>query len=319
MDPIQFGKQIGALVREQIAKALVSVADRVTAIEQKVATWPTPKDGASVTVDDVRPLIEEEVAKATAAIRIPEDGKSVSADDVLPTLRQELQAAVEAIPPAVDGKSVTLEDVRPLIEEAVKAIPAPKAGENGTSVTVGEVLPALQAQVKSFLDGLTPPADGKSVTLAEVLDALAPVLENLHAKWALDFERRAQETLQRSAERIPKPKDGENGADGLGFDDMVETVEDGGRFVVRRYTRGELTKEFRYQTAAPVYRGVFGDKTYLPGDLVTWAGSLWHANVETKNKPGEGNADWTLAAKRGRDGKDAAIKAGGPPTTVKLS
>jgi hypothetical protein len=37
--------------------------------------------------------------------------------------------------------------------------------------------------------------------------------------------------------------------------------------------------------------------------MVTWAGSLWHCDKATKNKPG--TDDWTLAAKKGRDGKDA--------------
>ena len=43
---------------------------------------------------------------------------------------------------------------------------------------------------------------------------------------------------------------------------------------------------------------------YRKGDFVTYAGSLWHANEQTTQKPGDGPA-WTLAVKRGRDGKDA--------------
>ena len=45
------------------------------------------------------------------------------------------------------------------------------------------------------------------------------------------------------------------------------------------------------------------EKVYERGSFVTKAGSLWHANYKTATAPGDGLA-WTLAAKRGRDGKD---------------
>ncbi|SAL03104.1 hypothetical protein AWB78_06508 [Caballeronia calidae] len=54
-----------------------------------------------------------------------------------------------------------------------------------------------------------------------------------------------------------------------------------------------------------IYRGVYrGGETYRRGDVVTWAGSLWHCNATTDTKPDAGGDAWTLAAKRGRDGKD---------------
>ena len=53
------------------------------------------------------------------------------------------------------------------------------------------------------------------------------------------------------------------------------------------------------------YRGVHElGAAYDAGDTVTHGGSLWHCNVLTKERPGEGSKDWTLAVKRGRDGKD---------------
>ena len=54
------------------------------------------------------------------------------------------------------------------------------------------------------------------------------------------------------------------------------------------------------------YRGTFAVGTaYDLGDTVTHGGSLWHCNQLTKDRPGEGASAWTLAVKRGRDGKDA--------------
>jgi hypothetical protein len=53
------------------------------------------------------------------------------------------------------------------------------------------------------------------------------------------------------------------------------------------------------------YRGVHElGAAYDTGDTVTHGGSLWHCNVLTKERPGEGSRAWTLAVKRGRDGKD---------------
>jgi hypothetical protein len=53
------------------------------------------------------------------------------------------------------------------------------------------------------------------------------------------------------------------------------------------------------------YRGVFEtSRQYMPGDFVTHDGSLWHCNRPTHGPvPGFDKDGWTLAVKRGRDGK----------------
>ena len=58
---------------------------------------------------------------------------------------------------------------------------------------------------------------------------------------------------------------------------------------------------------APVkYLGAYRqDAAYSEGSLVTRDGSLFHANKATRETPGDGCMNWTLAVKRGRDGKDA--------------
>jgi hypothetical protein len=45
---------------------------------------------------------------------------------------------------------------------------------------------------------------------------------------------------------------------------------------------------------------------YVKGQFVTAFGSLWHCNATTRESPGTGTPAWTLAAKRGRDAKDAS-------------
>lgn len=53
----------------------VTLADVEPMLREMVDALPVPKDGISVTIDDVRPLVEEAVAKAVAAIPVPRDGK----------------------------------------------------------------------------------------------------------------------------------------------------------------------------------------------------------------------------------------------------
>lgn len=98
--------------------------------------------------------------------------------------------------------------------------------------------------------------------------------------------------------------DGRNGIDGLGFDDL-EMVHDGERNFIFRFAQGERVKEFPFTIPLVLDRGVYkAEQEYGKGDAVTWAGSLWIAQQDTKAKP-DGGADWRLAVKRGRDGKDA--------------
>jgi hypothetical protein len=54
---------------------------------------------------------------------------------------------------------------------------------------------------------------------------------------------------------------------------------------------------------AMIYRGVWREGVHVPGDVATWAGSAWHCQRETTDKPGTSDA-WRLMVKSGRDGKD---------------
>ena len=67
----------------------------------------------------------------------------------------------------------------------------------------------------------------------------------------------------------------------------------------KRIAELESRPQVKYQS---VYRP---GATYSEGALVTRDGSIFHCNRTTKATPGDGNQDWTLAVKRGRDAKDA--------------
>lgn len=123
--------------------------ERLNAAVSAIEALPVPKDGTSVTVDDVTPLIERMIGdqfdrmnqrslaaidEAVAALPAAKDGTSVTVDDVAPMLQSlveervavveadalaKVRAAVEAIPTPKDGVSVTVDDVTPLLERAI--------------------------------------------------------------------------------------------------------------------------------------------------------------------------------------------------------
>ena len=69
----------------------------------------------------------------------------------------------------------------------------------------------------------------------------------------------------------------------------------------------ELTKRIEALEKEPTltYEGTAqAGREYEKGMFVTHQGSLWHCNAKTKAQPGFGPA-WTLAVKRGKDGRDA--------------
>lgn len=93
--------------------------------------------------------------------------------------------------------------------------------------------------------------------------------------------------------------------DGIATIDVQDVGERSFTLAISRSSGAQHAKTFNLPM--PVYRGVFAaGRFYEAGDMVTWAGSLWHCNATTDQKPGDERdaQHWTLAAKRGRDGKD---------------
>ncbi|WP_160051016.1 phage gp6-like head-tail connector protein [Raoultella sp. 18099] len=261
-------------------------------VSAAVAAIPAPKDGKSVTPEDVRPLLQELVTAAVGEIPVPRDGKDYDPA----VLKQAVDDAVGALPPAQDGRSVTPEDVRPLLQELVTAavveIPVPRDGKDYD--------PAVLKQAVDDAVGALPPAqDGRDALHLE----LQPFIDE-----GKSYPRGSYAThnggLWRAYEKTHGLRGWECIVDGVS---AVDISMDGQRnFTVTVNRASGASEKKAFDIPAMVYRGVFksGDE-YLPGDTVTWAGSLWHCDEITQDKPGEpGSKGWTLAAKRGRDGRD---------------
>lgn len=96
----------------------------------------------------------------------------------------------------------------------------------------------------------------------------------------------------------------------------VSVTRDSERGFTVRITRSSDTADATsFVMPVLIYRGVYqAGRVYEEGDVVTFGGSLWHCNEPTDTKP-EGDITghagaWTLAAKRGRDGKDMRLIGG---------
>lgn len=103
-------------------------------------------------------------------------------------------------------------------------------------------------------------------------------------------------------------KDGAQGKPGFSLSSFDTQMGEDGRTLVLAFESGDI-KEFHEITfPAVIYRGVWSEgKTYDRGDMVTWAGSVWHCDKDGQAGKPEGEG-WTLAVKRGRDGKSEPVK-----------
>lgn len=114
-------------------------------------------------------------------------------------------------------------------------------------------------------------------------------------------------------------KDGDPGNDGFSLTDFDASLMEDGRTVLLSFESGDQSFKVELGIPAMIYRGVYREGTYAKGDTVTWAGSLWYCDVaETTEKPDGSAKHWTLAAKKGRDGKDGTVKEVKPSEPVRV-
>lgn len=204
------------------------------------------------------------------------------------------------------------------LEKRIDAIPAP--------VDVSSDLAALKSAVEAITIPEFPEApelpDFEAMIGTAVIDAVSAIKAPADGKDGvglagafIDREGNLVVTMTNGEPKSLGPvvgKDGEPGKpgrDGFNLEDFDATVMDDGRTVLLSFTGKDM--DYKVELGFPVmlYRGVYREGSYERGDTVTWAGSLWHCDaVKTIEKPGDGSKDWTLCAKKGRDGKNGEAK-----------
>ncbi|HBO3004324.1 TPA: hypothetical protein L4R59_000977 [Pseudomonas aeruginosa] len=301
IDPVEFGKAMGAIVREATAplierigsleKALAERPDLEAIAKQAAALIPMPKDGEPGQDADMEAL-KAHLGELVKAIPAPADGQSVTIDDVAPMIRDEVAKAVAEVPPAKDGESVTVDDVRPvlaeLVSKAVADLPKPQPGKD-----------ADMDALRSHLDGLV-----KSLELPKgpSVDEVAATFERRFSDLTLSWERQARDTLEKAADRMPKPKDGR---DALPLESFDLALGEDGRTVTVKMQAGETVIKKSVKIASVMDRGVYSaEKGYEKGDGTTYGGCYWIAQKDAPAGAPGASADWRMAVKKGRDGKD---------------
>lgn len=190
----------------------------------------------------------------------PADGK-----DAQP---EQIDAAVEKrLPDLVEGIQA---DLQQRLDAAIKAIPPPKDGEDGVSITPEDIHPILMLELSKF---------------------------------AVDFERRAQDVLMKAVAQIPVPPPGR---DALQLEDFDLSLEGRSLTISLKRDDVEVSKTVRLDTVldAGFYQP---GKSYERGDGVTFGGSYWIAQKDAESEPAVGNEDWRLAVRKGRDARGVQV------------
>lgn len=256
------------------------------AVDRRFADLAPPKDGASVTIEDFRPLIDDAVAVAVAALPPGEPGEP-GADADPATIARMVDEAVALVPSPKDGTSVTIEDVRPLIDDAVAsavaAMPAPKDGVG----LAGALIDRDGALVVTLTDGTLR-------TLGQVVgrDYDPAILASAVAD---------------AVAEIPTPKDGEPGADADPA--VIQRMVDEAVALIPPPKDGEPGKDGYGGTARGLWDANSG---YRAMDVVSFNGSEWRAKRDDPGElPGDG---WMLSASRGKRGEPG--KPGSPGQAI---
>lgn len=314
------GKSVGI---EDVAPMLRDLVDKAVAAIPKPADGKDGtdgKDGASPDPIVIRALVVEEVTKQVDSLppaqpgaagkdgRDGVDGKSPDPVDIA-------KRVLDLMPAPKDGKDGR-DGVSPDPEQIAKAvlaqIPTPKDGRDGVSPDVAEIVPKVLALIPAPKDGVDGKhgrdgIDGKSFSI----DDAKTLLDSMAARWQLEFERRATDTMQAAIASIPLPRDGRDGTNGkdgthgVDFDSFDVELQEDGRTVDFILRGGDV--EVRKSVCFPVMldADVFKDGTeYRQGDCVTYGGQLFVARRSTTGTPLR-SPDWRLAVKKGRDAREA--------------
>jgi hypothetical protein len=209
------------------------------------------------------------------------------------------------------ASSVTLAEIKalhPLFEEkygtrlkALEDRPVPTNGTDGTSVPIEDVQRMVEEAVAKRMADIRMPKDGEPGRDGAHLEILPAISQD--KSYPRGTYAKHAGGLWRSFEATDGMRGWECIVDGVA-DVKLEAIEREFTVTTRRSSGAEEVKTISLPVM--LYRGVYKEgQEYLGGDTVTWGGSLWHCDSNTADKPGElGSKGWTLAAKRGRDGKD---------------
>jgi hypothetical protein len=239
--------------------------------------------------------LEAEKDALTARCKALEGAAAKPIEIDLVPVEKLIEAEIAKLPAPEPAKEVDQEQLAAMVNEAVSALPTP---QDGKSVEIEDVLPAIVSEVEKAVASIPVPKDGKDGKDGKDAAGIVEALKDNGELVLTLQDGRLIRTGIRDGEK------GQDGRDGFSLDDFDMERGADGRTYILKFQRGEVSHEYEWTLPTPAYCGVFKQgEEYAPGDFVTWGGSLWHCNERTTDKPDAG--PWTLACKKGRDGRDA--------------
>lgn len=331
IDAKAFGRELAGMVKAQLDPILT----RISALEKRFDSLPMPKDGKDADSDQIVLKVTRKFEGDLLPIR---EAMEEMKNDIPATIKALVDAAVTEIPAPVDlsldlealkaavegivipeiPRAPELPDIGGMVDEAVKAavasIPAP---QDGKGVTVEDVAPLIASEVEKRVSGISIAKDGKDGIDGKNGVGLAGALIDRAGELVVTLTNGETKNLGPVVGKDGDP--GKAGRDGFALEDFDASVMDDGRTVLLSFTGKDFDYSVELGFPVMLYRGVFSEGFYSKGDTVTWGGSLWHCDADkTDSKPGDGSKDWTLCAKKGRDGKDGVVKDAKPQQSVRV-
>lgn len=276
-------------------------------VARVLATWDKPRDGIdgkSVDMAELSEQIADAASKAVQALppapagKDGKDGTSVSLDDVRTMLAEMVAKAVSEVPvqkgePGKDGENIDPEFVRAELQKMVDAIPRPadglrgEKGEDGRDGRDAKGEPGRDALQIDILPAIDETRSYPRATYAHLRGGVVRSIRTTEPLADGDFEKAGWVVFI----------DGETAYDVTQADERT--------FTVRREMLSGKVFERSFAIPAVVDREVYREgEAYKRGDGVTWGRHFWIARRDTTAKPEAGD-DWRLAVKSGRDGADA--------------
>lgn len=308
---------LGEITKRAIADAVAPLVQRVEQVEKQSQflaehyQQETAKILQHVAYDDTE--LRKQLEALAKSIPAAYDDEALRAE--LKSLRDGWDGITKSIPAQYDdsemksalseqGKRLAavidgVQSIKDRIEEVAKSVPAAYDDtvlRADLSTLIKQQDEQIQMVAKMVADRPTP-ADGRDALQLEILPAIdeqKSYTRGMYAKHAGG--------LWRSFEQTSGMRGWECIVDGIAvvIPEMV-----GKTLKLKVLHSSGMETDLSAHIPVQTYKGVFTHGDHEQGDTVTWAGSLWHCNkTGTEAKPGDGSSDWTLAVKKGRDGRE---------------
>jgi hypothetical protein len=334
-------KFLAPVIAHAVKQALAPVTELLAAKDSEIAALTKRLDELPQPVAP-EPVDLEALAKAAAdLITLPDPVPGKDAEPVDLEALAKAAAALVVVPDPVPGKDAEPVDLEALAKAAAAlvVVPDPVPGKDAEPVDLAAVAALVEVPQPAEVDlsavaalVTVPEVDVEAIARAAAALVPTPVVpQPEHGRDALDLEilPAIDETKQyprgtyaahrgglwKSYERTHGLRGWECIVDGIADVTVTNESERDFSVTLSKSSGQEVVEKFHMPVM--IYKGVWKPCVALPGDTFTFGGSLWHCDEPTGDKPGESKA-WTLAAKRGKDGKEVVSIPREPIGVVKL-